>query len=70
MHKIHDLLDRSVQVFNLSFDRLRLASDWLATRFKIINTQPLNLNQALICIGAGIPVVIPALLFDRFAPMR
>jgi cation-transporting P-type ATPase F len=35
----------------------------------ILNTQPLELSQALICIGAGIPVIVPALLLKRFAPM-
>jgi cation-transporting P-type ATPase F len=35
----------------------------------ILNTQPLALSQALICIGAGIPVVVPALLLKRFAPI-
>jgi Ca2+-transporting ATPase len=35
----------------------------------ILNTQPLELSHALICIAAGIPVIIPALLLKRFAPM-
>jgi cation-transporting P-type ATPase F len=35
----------------------------------ILNTQPLDLSQALICIAAGIPVIVPALLLKRFVPM-
>jgi cation-transporting P-type ATPase F len=35
----------------------------------IFNTQPLDPLQALISIGAGIPVILPALLFKRFAPL-
>ena len=35
----------------------------------LFNTQPLTMVQALISISAGIPVVIPALLLKRFAPL-
>jgi cation-transporting P-type ATPase F len=35
----------------------------------ILTTQPIDPIQALICIGAGIPVIIPALLLKRFAPL-
>ena len=35
----------------------------------ILTTQPIDPLQALICIGAGIPVIIPALLLKRFAPL-
>ncbi len=36
----------------------------------ILNTQSIDPIQALICIGAGIPVIIPALLLKRFAPLE
>ena len=32
-------------------------------------TQPLNISEALICIFAGVPVIVPALLLKRFAPL-
>lgn len=32
-------------------------------------TQSVNLEQALICVAAGLPVILPALLFKRFAPL-
>jgi Ca2+-transporting ATPase len=32
-------------------------------------TQPLSFIQALICISAGIPVIVPALFLKRFAPL-
>lgn len=32
-------------------------------------SQPLSLAQAMICIGAGIPVIAPALLLKRFASL-
>lgn len=35
----------------------------------LFNTQPLTMAQALICISAGIPVIVPALLLKRFAPL-
>lgn len=35
----------------------------------ILTTQPIDPLQALICIGAGIPVIVPALLLKRFAPL-
>jgi len=34
----------------------------------LFNTQPLSMAQAFICISAGIPVIVPALLLNRFAP--
>jgi cation-transporting P-type ATPase F len=49
-------------IFQVIFSQLAIINP-------ILNTQPLELMQALICIGAGIPVIVPALLFDRFAPM-
>jgi cation-transporting P-type ATPase F len=49
-------------IFQIIFSQLAIINP-------ILNTQPLDLMQALICIGAGIPVIVPALLFDRFAPM-
>jgi cation-transporting P-type ATPase F len=36
----------------------------------LFSTQPLSAIQALICIGAGIPVILPALLLNRFAPLN
>lgn len=35
----------------------------------LFHTQALNSSQALMCIGAGFPVVVPALLLKRFAPL-
>jgi len=35
----------------------------------LFNTQPLSMAQAFICISAGIPVIVPALLLKRFAPL-
>ncbi|MBF2035262.1 MAG: HAD-IC family P-type ATPase [Leptolyngbyaceae cyanobacterium T60_A2020_046] len=35
----------------------------------LFTTQPLTLTQALICLGAGFPVVLPAVLLKRFAPL-
>jgi Ca2+-transporting ATPase len=35
----------------------------------LFETQPLSPTQALICISAGIPVIVPALLLKRFAPL-
>jgi Ca2+-transporting ATPase len=35
----------------------------------LFDTQPLSLPQVLICISAGIPVIAPALLLKRFAPL-
>jgi cation-transporting P-type ATPase F len=35
----------------------------------LFNTRSIDSIQALLCIGAGIPVILPALLFKRFAPL-
>lgn len=35
----------------------------------LFNTQPLSMIEALICISAGIPIILPALLLKRFAPL-
>ncbi len=35
----------------------------------LFNTQPLSAIEGLICIGAGLPVVVPALLLQRFTPL-
>ena len=35
----------------------------------LFNTQPLSMAQALICISAGIPIIVPALFPKRFAPL-
>lgn len=50
-------------IFQILFSQLTLLNP-------ILNTQPLNLTQALIAIAAGIPVIIPALLLKKFVPMR
>ena len=49
-------------IFQVFFSQLALINP-------IFNTQPLDPLQALISIGAGIPVILPALLFKRFAPL-
>ena len=49
-------------VFQIIFSQLTFINP-------ILDTQPLDQSQALICIGAGIPVVLPALLLKRFAPI-
>jgi cation-transporting P-type ATPase F len=36
---------------------------------QLLDTFPLNLTQALMCIGVGLPVAIVALLFKRFDPL-
>ncbi|MFM7447029.1 MAG: cation-transporting P-type ATPase [Leptolyngbyaceae cyanobacterium] len=45
----------------------------LFSQLSIINplfhTHPLNPMQALVCMGAGIPVILPALFLQRFAPL-
>jgi len=35
----------------------------------LFDTQPLTLNQALLCIAAGLPVMLPALMLKRLAPL-
>jgi P-type E1-E2 ATPase len=49
-------------VFQIIFSQLTFINP-------ILDTQPLDLRQAIVCIGAGVPVVIPALLLKRFAPI-
>ena len=50
-----------------------LAAQIILSQFPLMNplfdTQPLNLTQALICIGVGLPVIVPAALLQRFAPV-
>ncbi|NEQ28632.1 MAG: hypothetical protein F6K28_58645, partial [Microcoleus sp. SIO2G3] len=36
---------------------------------QVFATAPLSLAQALICVAAGLPVIILALLLKRFAPL-
>ncbi|MEE3718891.1 cation-transporting P-type ATPase [Tumidithrix elongata RA019] len=36
----------------------------------LFHTQPLSMMQALICISAGVPVILPALFLKRFAPLN
>ena len=49
-------------IFQILFSQLTLLNP-------ILNTQPIDLIQASICIGAGVPVVVPALLLKRFMPL-
>jgi len=35
----------------------------------LFDTQPLTLIQAMLCISAGMPVILPALLLKRFVPL-
>ena len=49
-------------IFQIFFSQLAVINP-------IFKTQPLDPLQALICIGAGIPVILPALLLKRFAPL-
>lgn len=49
-------------IFQIIFSQLTLLNP-------ILNTQPIDLIQASICIGAGVPVVVPALLLKRFMPL-
>ncbi|PSN18120.1 carbonate dehydratase [filamentous cyanobacterium CCP5] len=39
---------------------------WINSLF---DTQPLTLIQAALCIGAGLPVIVPALILKRLAPL-
>lgn len=48
---------------------LQLVFSQLPLANPLFLTQPLDLTQALICLIAGFPVIIPALLFKRFAPL-
>ena len=51
-----------VFIFQIFFSQLTIINP-------LFNTQPLSMVQALICISAGIPVIVPALLLKRFAPL-
>jgi cation-transporting P-type ATPase F len=51
-----------VLIFQVFFSQLTFINP-------LFSTQPLSIIQALICIGAGIPVILPALLLNRFAPL-
>jgi cation-transporting P-type ATPase F len=51
-----------VLIFQVFFSQLTFINP-------LFSTQPLSITQALICIGAGIPVILPALLLNRFAPL-
>ena len=52
----------AVFLFQILFSQLAIANT-------LFDTQPLTFMQAVICIGAGIPVIIPASLLKRFAPL-
>ncbi|WP_449417723.1 cation-translocating P-type ATPase [Phormidium nigroviride] len=52
----------SVFIFQVFFSQLTFINPLFAT-------QPLSFIQALICIGAGIPIILPALFLKRFAPL-
>jgi Ca2+-transporting ATPase len=52
----------SVVLLQFLFSQLPIANP-------LFHTQALNSSQALMCIGAGLPVVVPALLLKRFAPL-
>lgn len=51
-----------VVLFQIFFSQV----SWMNPLF---STVPLTLGQGLICLGAGLPIVIPALLLKRFAPL-
>jgi len=48
---------------------LQIFFSQLAIINPLFNTQPLSMVQALICISAGIPVIVPTLLLNRFSPL-
>lgn len=48
---------------------LQMFFSQLAIINPLFDTQPLSLIQAFICISAGIPIILPALLLKRFAPL-
>jgi Ca2+-transporting ATPase len=50
-----------VFIFQIFFSQVPIVNS-------LFYSQPLSLTQAMICIGAGIPVIAPALLLKRFAP--
>jgi len=52
----------SVFIFQVFFSQLAIINP-------LFETQPLTLIQALICISAGIPIILPTLLLKRFAPI-
>jgi cation-transporting P-type ATPase F len=49
-------------IFQVLFSQLTLLNP-------ILNTHPIDPIQALICIGAGLPVIMPALFLKRFYPL-
>lgn len=51
-----------VVIFQVFFSQVPLINP-------LFSTEPLTLVQALICVSAGLPIVIPALLLKRFAPL-
>lgn len=52
----------AVILFQFLFSQLPLTNP-------LFHTEPLSLMQALVCVAAGAPVIIPALLLKRFAPL-
>ena len=49
---------------------LQLIFSQIPIMTRLFHTEALSLKEALICIGAGFPVIIPALLLKRFAPLE
>jgi cation-transporting P-type ATPase F len=51
-----------VLVFQIFFSQIDMINP-------LFNTQPLSAIEAFICVGAGLPVILPTLLLKRFAPL-
>jgi cation-transporting P-type ATPase F len=51
-----------VLIFQIFFSQIEVINP-------LFNTQPLSAIEAFICIGAGLPVILPALFLKRFAPL-
>ncbi len=70
------LKDKSVQVAYMPavgigcLVLLQYAFTQWAPLNSLFDTQPLSVNQALGCIGAGFVVLIPALVLKKFSPIR
>jgi cation-transporting P-type ATPase F len=52
-----------VLIFQIFFSQIDIINP-------LFNTQPLSAIEAFSCIGAGLPVILPALLLKRFAPLE
>lgn len=53
----------AVLIFQLIFSQIPIMT-------RLFHTEALSLKESLICIVAGFPVIIPALLLKRFAPLE